>query len=51
MGAMTLINIPAIIVLGKYAFMAIDDYVKKTKKGGEIGFLASDIGLKDKVDY
>ncbi|MBE5737005.1 MAG: alanine:cation symporter family protein [Clostridiales bacterium] len=51
MGAMTLINIPAIIILGKYAFRAIDDYTKKRKNSKEIGFLASDIGLKDKVDY
>ena len=51
MGAMALINIPTIIILGKYALRAVDDYTKKIKKGGEVGFLASDIGLKDKVDY
>ena len=51
MGAMALINVPVIIILGKYAFRAIKDYSKKVKKGGEIGFLASDISLPDKVDY
>ena len=50
MGAMTLINIPVICILGKYAFRAIDDYVKKQKKGEEVGFLATDVGLPHDVD-
>lgn len=51
MGAMTLINVPVIIILGKYAIRAIDDYVKQRKKGLSPNFLAKNIGLKDKVDY
>ena len=50
MGAMTLINIPVIFILGKYAFRAIQDYVKKDKANQPLTFLAKDINLPDKVD-
>ena len=51
MGAMALINIPVIIILGKYAFRAIKDYSNKVKQGKPLTFLSKDIGLPDKVDY
>lgn len=51
MGAMALINIPVIMILGRYAFRAIKDYSAKTKQGKALTFLAKDIGLPDKVDY
>ncbi len=51
MGAMTLINMPVIILLGKYAVRALDDYTAKRKAGREITFRASDIDLPHKVDY
>ena len=52
MGCMTLINMPVIIYLGKYAFRALDDYTKQKKAGKEPEFHASDIGLDDaKLDY
>ncbi len=51
MGAMTLINMPVIILLGKYAMRALDDYTAKRKAGKEITFRASDIGLPHRVDY
>ena len=51
MGAMTLINIPALLILSKYAFRAINDYTKKVKEGKEITFRASDIGLSEPLDY
>ncbi len=51
MGAMTLINMPVIILLGKYAVRALDDFTAKRKAGKEINFYASDIGLPHKVDY
>lgn len=50
MGAMTLINIPVIIYLGKYALRALADYDKKVKKGGDITFKAEDIDLPHEVD-
>lgn len=51
MGAMTLINMPVIILLGKYAVRALDDYTAKRKEGREITFRAADIGLPHQVDY
>ena len=50
MGAMALINIPVILILSKYALRALADYEDKMKKGKEITFKASDIGLSDEVD-
>ena len=51
MGCMALINVPVIIILGKYAFRALDDYTRQKKQGKTPTFIAADIGLKDKVDY
>lgn len=50
MGAMTIINIPVIFILGKYAYRALRDYEKKSRLGGEIDFKASDIDLPHDVD-
>ena len=51
MGAMTLINIPVIFILHKYAVEALDDYTKQRKMGKEVTFRAKDIGLPHEVDY
>jgi AGCS family alanine or glycine:cation symporter len=51
MGCMAVINIPVILILGKYAYRAIDDYVKKSKKGLPLTFNVKDVGLPHKVDY
>ena len=51
MGAMTLINMPVIIILSKYAISALKDYDNKLKKGVTPVFKASDINLPHKVDY
>lgn len=51
MGGMTLINMPVIIILGKYVFRALDDYTKQRKAGKEPKFRAKDIGLPHKVDH
>ena len=51
MGGMTLINIPIIMILGKYAFRALDDYKRKRAKGEDLVFSVKDIGLTHKVDY
>lgn len=51
MGGMTIINMPIIIYLGKYAIRALKDYEKKVKSGGEITFNKKDIGLSDQTDY
>ncbi len=51
MGGMTLINIPVIVILAKYALRALKDYEKQRKEGKEPVFHAKDIGLPHEVDY
>lgn len=51
MGGMTLINMPVIIYLGKYALRALDDYTKQRREGKVPEFKASSIGLPHDVDY
>lgn len=50
MGAMALINMPAIIVLSKYALRALKNYEQQCKNGEKINFRASDIELPHEVD-
>ncbi|MBO5746632.1 MAG: alanine:cation symporter family protein [Clostridia bacterium] len=51
MGLMTVINMPVIIVLGKYAFRTLKDYEKQRKEGKVPEFKAKDIDLPYKTDY
>lgn len=51
MGGMTIINMPIILYLGKYAFRALKDYEKKLKHGQDVTFKAKDIDLPHETDY
>ena len=51
MACMTLINMPIIIYLGKYAFRALDDYKKQRKEGKDPVFKAKNINLPHQTDY
>lgn len=51
MGGMTLINMPVILYLGKYAFRALRDYERQLKAGGPITFRKKDIDLPHETDY
>ena len=51
MGGMTLINMPIILYMGKYAIRALKDYERQVKSGGEITFHAKDINLPHETDY
>jgi AGCS family alanine or glycine:cation symporter len=51
MGGMTIINIPVIFILSKYALRALKDYEYKLKQGVEPVFHAKDIDLPHQVDY
>ena len=51
MGGMTIINMPVILFLGKYAFRALKDYENQRKEGKEPVFKAESIGLPHNVDY
>ncbi len=51
MGAMTIINMPVILYLGKYAFRALKDYEKQRKDSVEPVFKVKNIELPHKTDY
>ncbi len=52
MGGMTLINLPACMLLGKVAIDALQDYEKQKKKGKNPTFHGRNIGLsRDEIDY
>ena len=51
MGLMTVINIPVIAILGRYAYRALADYKRQRKAGVDPTFRASDIGITDELDY
>lgn len=50
MGMMALINMPAIIILSKYALRTLSDFEKQYKSGKDIEFHAADVGLEDDVE-
>lgn len=49
MGVMAIINIISIFLLSNTAFKVLKHYEEQKKKGGEITFRASEIGIKDTV--
>lgn len=51
MGLMTLVNMPVIIILGKHAYRALNDYVAKKRAGKDETFCAKDIGIDDCDNY
>ena len=50
MGGMTLINMPVILYLGKYAIRTLTDYERKLRSGEKMAFSAKDIGLPHETD-
>lgn len=52
MGGMTLINLPACMILGKVAIETLRDYEKQKKEGKDPVFEAKSIGIKeDELDF
>lgn len=51
MGIMALINLPVIIILGKKALDAAEDYIAQRKAGKNPEFRATSIGITDTLDY
>ena len=51
MGAMTIINIPVIIILGRYVIRALKDYDMQRKAGKDPVFKSKDIGIEQELDY
>ncbi len=48
---MVLVNIPVILILGRYAFRCLADYKKQKKEGKDPVFKAKDIGIDEKLDF
>lgn len=51
MGIMAIINLPVIVILGKTAMKALEDYVSQKREGKDPVFKAASIGLKHKTDF
>lgn len=51
MGVMAIINLPVIVILGKTALKALDDYSRQKRSGKDPVFKAADIGIQEKVDF
>ncbi len=51
MSCMAFINIPVILILGKYVFRTLNDYTKQRKAGKDPVFLAKNIDLPHQTDY
>ena len=51
MGVMAIINLPVIVILGKVALVALNDYCKQRKEGEDPVFKASTVGLEGKTDF
>lgn len=51
MGCMAIINMPVIIILGRYAIRALKDYRRQKKEGLTPSFRSADIGIDAELDY
>lgn len=51
MGIMAIINLPVIVILGKVALRALQDYEEQRKAGKEPVFKAASIDLQGKTDF
>ncbi len=50
-GFMVLVNMPIILISMEPAVRCLQDYCKQRKEGKDPTFVASDIGIKDKLDF
>ena len=51
MGLMTLINMPVLFLMGKYAIRALKNYLRQVKTRKDPIFYARDVGIPEKLDY
>lgn len=51
MGIMALINLPVIVMLGRPAIAALNDYIRQRKEGKNPVFKAASVGIKHKTDF
>ena len=50
-GIMAIINLPIIVIFGKIALTALNDYSEQRNAGKNPQFKAAAIGLKEKTDF
>lgn len=48
---MVVINIPVILILGRTAMRALQDYLEQRRQGKDPTFQAASIGLKEETDF
>lgn len=48
---LTFINIPVCMIIGSYAYRALDDYLRQRKAGKDPVFKAGSVGLANKTDF
>lgn len=51
MGIMALMNLPVIVLLGKTAFLCLNDYRNQKRQGKNPVFVAKSIGIKEETDF
>lgn len=51
MGVMAIMNLPVLLILGKKALTALNDYCKQRKEGKDPVFKASTVGLEGETDF
>ena len=50
-GIMVVVNVPAILILGKRAFLCLEDYVSQRKAGNNPHYIAAKCGIKEETDF
>ena len=50
-GIMVVVNIPAILILGRRALVCLEDYVAQRKEGKDPHYIAKDCGIKEETDF
>ena len=50
-GLMVIVNVPAILILGKKAFVCLEDYVSQRRAGKDPQYLAKECGITEDTDF
>ena len=50
-GIMVVVNVPAILILGKKALVCLEDYIAQKKEGKNPHYIAKDCGIKEETDF
>ena len=50
-GIMVVVNVPAILILGKRALLCLEDYAAQRREGKNPHYIAKNCGIKEETDY